>query len=153
MKPMSVMRSGPKCSGLLALLIPLALSCGSKEPPDVLADMRGGIDEIVSDDARAARMRAALDELESTIVEADSLFEKERITLDAMVRNYGSTREEIERSLAEFNTHHETFARRFLASHAALKAEATAEEWKKLRELEMSVVQEAVAPNPAAKEE
>jgi hypothetical protein len=125
------------------LLVPLALACGSKEPPNAVADMRGGINEIVIDPARAARMQAVLDKIEAAVVAADSLYEEERVALEAMVRNYGSSREEIEQSLLGFNALHESYARRFFAAHASLKAEATAEEWKELREFEMSVIQSA----------
>ncbi len=138
------MRSPPLLNALaIGLLMPAALSCAAKTPPDPVAELRSGIDEIVADEARAARMQVALEEIAAAIGEADSLFAEERAALIPLVRNHGSRREEIERSLALFNARHESAARRFLAAHAALKAEATPAEWEELRDLEMSVIQSA----------
>jgi hypothetical protein len=126
----------------VALLVPAALSCaGSKAPPDPVAELRGGINEIVADEARAATMLAAVDHLEAAIGEADGLIKDERTALIPMFRNYRSSREEIERSLAEFTSRHEAIARRFLTAHVSLKAQATEAEWKKLRKLEISMIQ------------
>jgi cell division septum initiation protein DivIVA len=143
----------------VALLVPAALSCaGSKAPADPVAELRGGINEIVADEARAATMLAAVDQLEAAVAEADRLFADERAALIPMVRDHASSREEIERSLAEFNARHESAAHRFLAAHASLKAQATEAEWQELRKLEMSTLQLAAsksagAPAPSEKED
>lgn len=140
----------------LALLVPPGLACAKKAPPDPVAKMRGGIGTVVADKARAARMQATLDEIAAAMADADRLFAEERAAVTPMLRSYKSTREEIDRSLAEFNARHEAIARRFLAAHASLKAQATAAEWKELRELEMALVQSGAgksAGTPVPKEE
>jgi cell division septum initiation protein DivIVA len=142
----------------VALLVAVALSCSSsKAPPDPAAELRAGIDEIVADEARAATMLAAVDQIEAAAAEADRLFAEERAALVPLIRDHGSSREAIERSLADFNARHESLARRFLAAHASLKAQATAAEWQELRKLEMSMIRFAASQSvgeaaPAEKE-
>jgi len=124
-----------------ALVLPLALSCASsKEKPDPVANLRAGISEVVADPARAAKMLALVDEMEAVITELDQLIADERASLISLLRDYGTPREEIEKSLADFNGQHESIARRFLTAHASLKAEAAPSEWQKLRKPEMEMV-------------
>jgi hypothetical protein len=122
------------------------LSCtSSKERPDPVENLRAGIREVVMDPARASKMLTAVDQMEAAIAENRRLIDDERAALLSLLRDYRSSREEIERSLAEFNTRHEASAQSFLATHAALKAEATEPEWKKLRKLEMELLMFAAA--------
>jgi hypothetical protein len=123
------------------LLLSLALSCASsKETPDPAAKLRAGIGEIVADPTRAARILARVDEIEAAVREIDTLASRERASLLTLLRDRGSSRAALEASLAEFNTARESLARRVLAAHAALKADATGPEWKKLRKLEMEMI-------------
>jgi len=140
-----------------ALLLGGALSyAGSKERPDPTDRLRAGIREDVADQARASKMLASVDEIEAAIGELNSLIAQERASLAALLRDPGSSRAAVDASLAEFNTARESLARRVLASHAALKAETTAAEWKKLRKLEMEMITFAAAKSigqaPAGKE-
>jgi hypothetical protein len=124
-----------------ALLVPVALSfAGSKENSDPVASLRSGINEVVADPTRASTMLAAVDEIETAIVELDTLIADERASLRALLLDHGSSRAAVDASLAEFNANHESLARRCLTAHAALKAEATAAEWKKLRKLELEMM-------------
>jgi len=124
-----------------ALLVPVALSfAGSKEKSDPVASLRSGIQEVVVDPDRAAKMLAAVDEIEAAIGELDRLIADERASLRALLLDHGSSRAAVDASLAEFNAKHESLARRCLTAHAALKAEATAAEWKKLRKLELEMM-------------
>jgi len=127
--------------GLVALLLPaIALWAGSKEDPDPAGELRAGIQDVVADPARASKMLAAVDEIETVIGELNSLIADERTSLRALLLDHGSSRAAVDASLAEFNAKHESLARRCLTAHAALKAEATAEEWKKLRKLELEMM-------------
>ena len=124
-----------------ALLIPaIALWAGSKGEPDPAADLRAGIQDVVADPARASRMLAAVDEIETVIGELNSLIAGERASLRALLLDHGSSRAAVDASLTDFNANHESLARRCLTAHAALKAEATAAEWKKLRKLELEMM-------------
>ena len=126
---------------LAALIVPVALLvAGSKENPDPVASLRGGIKDVVADPARAAKMLAAVDEIETAIGELNGLIADERASLRALLLDHGSSRAAADASLAEFNAKHESLARRCLTAHAALKAEATAAEWKKLRKLELEMM-------------
>lgn len=130
----------------MPLLLLVATACtSSKSPPDPVADVRTRIDALVADDARAARMQDALDQLEAALGEADRLFADERASLAPLIRDYSSSRGDFERMLADFNSRHESVARRFLAAHAALKAEATEAEWRELRKLEMETIRLAAS--------
>ena len=127
--------------GLAAVLLPaIALWAGSKEDPDPAAELRAGIRDVVADPARASKMLAAVDEIETVIGELNSLIADERTLLRALLLDHSSSRAAVDASLAEFNAKHESLARRCLTAHAALKAEATAEEWKKLRKLELEMM-------------
>jgi len=133
-------RSLPALAGV-ALLFCLPLSCASsKKTPDPAGELRTGIGEIVADPARAAKMLATVDEIEAAVREIDTLATRERASLLVLLRDYASSRAVLEASLAEFNTARESLARRVLTAHAALKADATAPEWKKLRKLEMEMI-------------
>ena len=124
-----------------ALLVPVGLaSAGSKENKDPVADLRSGIKDVVADPARASKMLAAVDEIETVIGELKSLIADERASLRALLLDHGSSRAAVDASLTEFNAKHESLARRCLTAHAALKAEATAAEWKKLRKLELEMM-------------
>ena len=124
-----------------ALLIPaIALWAGSKDEPDPAGELRAGIQDVVADPARASKMLAAVDEIETVIGELNSLIADERASLRALLLDHGSSRAAVDASLAEFNANHESLARRCLTAHAALKAEATAAEWKKLRKLELEMM-------------
>jgi len=124
-----------------ALIVPVALSvAGSKEDPDPAGKLRAGIKDVVADPARASKMLAAVDEIETVIGELNSLIADERTSLRGLLLDHGSSRAAVDASLAEFNAKHESLARRCLTAHAALKAEATAEEWKKLRKLELEMM-------------
>jgi hypothetical protein len=144
--------------GLAAVLLPaVALWAGSKEEPDPAAELRGGIQEVVADPDRAAKMLAAVDEVEGAIGELNSLIADERASLRALLLDHGSSRAAVDASLSEFNAKHESLARRCLTAHAALKAEATAAEWKKLRKLELEMMMFAASRSlgqaaPAGKE-
>ena len=127
--------------GLAAVLLPaIALWAGSKEDPDPAGKLRVGIKDVVADPARASKMLAAVDEIETVIGELNSLIADERTSLRALLLDHGSSRAAVDASLAEFNAKHESLARRCLTAHAALKAEATEEEWKKLRKLELEMM-------------
>ncbi len=140
------------------LLVPgIALWAGSKDDPDPAAKLRAGIHEVVADPDRAAKMLAAVDEIEAAIGELNSLIADERASLRALLLDHGSSRADVDASLAEFNANHESLARRCLTAHAALKAQATASEWKKLRKLELEMMIFAASkslgqPAPAGKE-
>jgi len=124
-----------------ALLVPaIALWAGSKDEPDPAGKLRAGIQDIVADPARASKMLAAVDEIETVIGELNSLIADERASLRALLLDHGSSRAVVDASLNEFNAKHESLARRCLTAHAALKAEATAAEWKKLRKLELEMM-------------
>ncbi|PWB78896.1 MAG: hypothetical protein C3F15_00635 [Holophagae bacterium] len=85
-------------------------------------------------------MLAAVDEIEAAIGELNGLIADEGASLRALLLDHGSTRAAVDSSLADFNSKHEALARRCLTAHAALKAEATAAEWKKLRKLELEMM-------------
>ena len=124
-----------------ALLVPaIALWAGSKDEQDPAAELRAGIQDVVADPARASKMLAAVDEIETVIGELNSLIADERASLRALLLDHGSSRAVVDASLNEFNAKHESLARRCLTAHAALKAEATAAEWKKLRKLELEMM-------------
>ena len=139
------MKAGPlrSLTALLgaALFLNLALSCASsKKTPDPAVKLRTGISENVADPARAARMLAAVDEIEAAVGELDTLVAKERASLVTLLRDYSSSQAALDASLAEFTAARESVARRALAAHAAFKADVTALEWKKLRKLEMEML-------------
>ena len=139
------------------LLLSLALSCASsKKTPDPAVKLRTGISENVADTARAASMLAAVDEIKAAVGQLDTLVAKERASLVTLLRDYGTSRAALDASLAEFTAARESVARRALAAHARLKADATAPEWKKLRKLEiemlMFVATKSVGKAPAGKE-
>jgi hypothetical protein len=124
--------------GLAAVVLPaLALWAGSKDDQDPAGKLRAHIHDVVADPARAAKMLAAVDDVETVIGELDSLIAGERASLSALVLDHGSTRAAVDPSLTAFNSKHEALARRCLTAHCALKAEATAAEWQKLRKLEL----------------
>jgi hypothetical protein len=141
-----------------ALLVPVGLSsAGSKENNDPVASLRSGIKDVVADPARASNMLASVDEVETAIGELNSLIADERASLRALLLDFGSSRATVDASLAEFNAKHESLARRCLTAHAALKAQATASEWKKLRKLELEMMTFAASRSlgqaaPAGKE-
>jgi hypothetical protein len=124
-----------------ALLIPaIALWAGSKGDPNPAAKLRAEIHDAVVDPARAAKMLAAVDEIEAAIGELDALVASERASLRALLLDHSSMRATVDASLDEFNARHEALARRCLTAHAALKAEATAAEWKKVRKAELEMM-------------
>lgn len=128
----------------MALLVPAVPSgAESTAEPDPAGSLRAGIGEIVADPARASRMLAAVDEIAAAIGELDTLVADESAALGALLRDRGSSRAEVDAALASFNSRREALALRVLSAHAALKAEATAPEWKKLRKLEMEMITSA----------
>jgi hypothetical protein len=140
-----------------ALLLGVALSCASsKVAPDPAAELRAGIGEIAADPARAAAMLAAVDEIEAAAADLHQLVTGERAELLQLLRDHGSSRAAAEASLAVYSTRRDAVTRRVLAAHAALKAETTAAEWKKLRRLEMEMIlfaaSSSVGQAPAGKE-
>jgi hypothetical protein len=123
------------------LLAGAALSCASsKQAADPAAKLRAGIDELAAAPERTARMLAAVDDIEAAVVELDALVARERAELVALLRDYASPRAEVEASLAGFNASRDALMGRILAAHTALKAGTTADEWKKLRKLEMEMI-------------
>jgi hypothetical protein len=125
----------------VAMLLSGALAyAGSKAEADPVGKLRAGIEKNVADPSRATTMLAAVDEIEATVGELNSLIAEERASLAALLRDPGSSRAAVDASLEGFNSKRESLARRVLAAHAALKAEATAAEWKKLKKLEMEMV-------------
>jgi len=141
----------------VALLLGAVLSCASaKEAPDPAANLRTGIGEIGADPARAAAMLAAVDEIEAAAADLHQLVASERAELLPLLRDHGSPRAAVEASLAAYTTRRDAVTRRLLAAHAALKAQATAAEWKKLRKLEMEMIlfaaSSSVGQAPAGKE-
>jgi hypothetical protein len=127
--------------GLAAVLLPaLGLWAGSKDDQDPVGKLRDHIQEVVADPTRAAKMLAAVDEIEATIGELDSQIAAERASLGALLLDHGSARAAVDASLDDFNAKHEALARRCLTAHCALKAEATAAEWKKLAKLELEMM-------------
>jgi len=125
-----------------ALLLAVASLCaGSKDKPtNPAASLRAGVREVVADQARVSKMLAAIDEIEATVGEMDTLIANERASLGALLRDYDSPRAAVDASLAEFNVRRESLSRRALTAHAEFKAQATASEWKKLRKLEMDMI-------------
>ena len=85
-------------------------------------------------------MLARVADIEAAVREIDTLAAREHASLLVLLRDNASSRAALGASLAEFNTAREALARRVLAAHAALKADATAPEWKKLRQLEMEMI-------------
>jgi hypothetical protein len=123
------------------LLLPLAISCAtSKDKPDPAENLRAGIRDVVADPGRVSKMLAAVDELQLISGELDMLIAEEQGSLATLLRDYGTSRAEVETSLVAFNTRREHLAQRLLTTHAAVKAEATAPEWKKLRKLELEMI-------------
>jgi hypothetical protein len=140
-----------------ALLLGVALSCAtSKEAPDPAAKLRAGIGEIGADPARTSAMLAAVDEVEAAAGQLRQLVAGERAELLPLLRDHDSPRATVEASLAAYTTHREVLTRRLLAAHVALKAKATAAEWKKLRKLEREMIlfaaSSSVGHAPAGKE-
>lgn len=131
----------PGALALAAVLLPaIVLWAGSKDDRDPAAELRAHIREVVADAPRASKMLAAVDEIEAAVGELDILITGERVSLRALLLDHGSTRAAVDASLEQFNTRHEALARRCLTAHCALKAEATAPEWKKLRKLELELM-------------
>ena len=140
-----------------ALLVGVALSCASsKQKAEPAAALRAGIRDVVADPARATRMLATVDELEATAGQLDTLIVEARAAIVPLLRDYRSSRAAVESSLAEFNSKRDALAQRMLAAHAALKADATAPEWKKLRKLEtemlLSAAHRSLGTAPAGRE-
>lgn len=130
----------------MALFVPTVPSgAESTAEPDPAGSLRTGIGEVVADPPRASRMLAAVEEIAAAIGELDSLVADESAALGALLRDRGSSRAEVDASLASFNSRREALALRVLTAHAALKAEATAPEWKKLRKLEMEMITAAAS--------
>ena len=102
-------------------------------------------------------MLAAVDEIEAATREVDALIAEERAALAALLRDHGSERAAVDASLAGFAARREPLAQRVLAAHVALKGEATAAEWEKLRKTEMDMLMFAASKSigrsaPAGKE-
>jgi hypothetical protein len=130
----------------MALLVPVGLSSAeSTAEPDPAASLRSGIAEVVGDPARAATMLAAVAEIEAATDELNRLVADESAALGALLRDRGSSRAEVDASLAAFNSRREALALRVLTAHAALKAEATVAEWRKLQKLEMEMITSAAS--------
>jgi hypothetical protein len=127
-------------AGLLAGAALAHAAAKDKEKPDPAAKLRVEIRETVPDSERAGRMLAAVDEIEAAIREVDALIAEERAALAALLRDHGSERAAVDASLAAFAARREPLAQRVLAAHVALKGEATAAEWKKLRKTEMDML-------------
>jgi hypothetical protein len=127
----------------LALVLLLGAVAGpavAKEQEDPVGKLRAGISEAVTDPARAAKLEAAVDGIEAVVKELNDLMAAERAGLATLIRDPGSSRAAVDASLQEFNGKREALARRALASHAAFKALATADEWKKLKKLETEML-------------
>jgi hypothetical protein len=130
----------------MALLVPgVPSGAESTAEPDPAASLRSGIAEVVGDPARAAKMVAAVAEIEAATGELNRLVADESAALGALLRDRSSSRAEVDASLASFNSRREALALRVLTAHAALKAEATASEWKKLRKLETEAITSAAS--------
>ncbi len=130
---------------------------GSGGGEDPAVELRAGIRDTVKDQDRAARMLATVDEIEALVGELDRLVGEERAAIGGLLRDHGSSRAAVDASLEVFNGQREALALRVLTAHAALKAEATPAEWKKLRKLEMDMVMAAATKalgqaSPAGKE-
>ncbi len=128
----------------MTLLLGVALSCASStQKAAPAAELRAGVREVVADPVRATRMAAAVDELEATAGRLDALLGESHAAIVRLLRDYHSSRAAVESSLAEYNTKRDALAQRMLSAHAALKADATAPEWKKLWKLETEVLKSA----------
>ena len=88
------------CCVVLALPASLA-NASSKKKTDPIADLRGAIAKEVADSDRAAKLSAAVDEMERLIGEAGRFAGKLNAELTPMLKDYGATREAIEAKFAE----------------------------------------------------
>ncbi len=130
----------------MTLFVAIVLSCASSTQKSApAAELRAGIREVVADPARATRMLAAVDELEATAGRLDALLGESHAAIVRLLRDYRSSRAAVESSLADYDARRDALAQRMLATHAALKADATAPEWKKLWKLEAQVLKSAAA--------
>jgi SMC interacting uncharacterized protein involved in chromosome segregation len=132
------------CCVVLALPASLA-NASSKKKTDPIADLRGAIAKEVADSDRAAKLSAAVDDMERLIQEAGAFAGKLNVELAPMLKDYGATREAIEAKFAELNAERAVLAEKMFEAHLAFKAVASPDEWKKLRKVEERALVEALA--------
>lgn len=142
----------------IALALPATLAvAGGKKKTDPIADLRTAIAQEVADPDRAAKMSAAVDELEKQVAGAAAFAARVNAELAPMLKDRAATREAIEARFAELNTDRAVLAEKTFSAHLALKAAATPAEWMKLRKVEERALVEALAKSlqgdePAGKE-
>lgn len=114
-----------------------------KKSADPVGDLRAAITKEVADPARAAAMSASVDAMARATGEIGALATRQKETIQPMLRDYGSSRGDIEAKLAEFEKQRKALSQKLLEAHLAFKSQATPAEWGKLRKVEEQAVANA----------
>ncbi len=128
---------------LTFVLLGVLAACASSAPDpaeDQLEALRKEVLETVTDEERAAAILGQVDQMEGLLVELGQIISRHNEEIRALVRDYGTTRPEIEAEFARFLEERQRVATSLAGAHYKLKAQATAEEWKKLSKKEKAAI-------------
>ena len=133
--------------GALALA---AIGCRSSGPGtagDQLAMLRQEIREVVPDADREQTMLASVGSMEAAMLELVTVVTRHRAELRTLVRDYGTTRLQLETALARFLEERREIAGELADAHFELKSTASADEWKQLVDAEKKALAWAAQRN------
>ena len=126
-------------SGVLAACAVSCASFGSGDK-DAVAELKAGIQETVSDSARAAKMLKTVDKIVASVEQLDKLIASQREQLNAQIKNYSTTRKALDASMASKLKARQAVIDKLAAAHYDFKSQATAKEWKKLCKQEKKAI-------------
>ena len=117
---------------LLALVLTAGCSSMRKTLTDPAEDLRTAIQGAVAVEERRAELLALSDEWAGLVDKvAESLVEARR-TLDQLVSDYDSEREDFDEFFADYETLRTELRERVIKLHVAMREFATDEEWRSL---------------------
>ena len=120
----------------LVLVLLLLAGCASLSPAEQL---HAAVEETMLDEDRRADMQALSDEYLGLLDQLVEELEAGRKTLDGLVADYGSDREQFDTFFAEYAEVRSKVADRAIEVHLAMKEIATAEEWGSLEKATQAV--------------
>ncbi len=140
-------------TGLILCSVLLA-SCArfrSEDQTNAFEELRGEISQTVAEPARADAMQQQLDTMADLVNKLKMVRNDQRIKLNAQIKNYSTTRAELEATMEGFLKERQVITEAFFDAHYAFKAQASAEEWKRLAKKEKAafawVVEQAQSDN------
>ncbi len=120
-------------------------SCSSlrRADKDPVQSLKTEVRKIVEDIARADAMLASIDQMTALAGQLRTTAKRQRAEIDKQLRDYGTTRVQIEAILDANGKERQKIADQLVNAHYNFKAKATQKEWKSLAKMEKAALADA----------